>query len=271
MTTPHHLGTGGGEILTYEGYLKVRQLIALQQRRSEPAHHDELLFIIIHQAYELWFKLILWEVDGAVAAMAAGNARQATHFLRRVVEVEKLLVGQIHVLETMTPMDFLAFRERLNPASGFQSVQFRELEFASGLKSQRILDQFQGDPDVRARLQKRWESPSLAEAFRALLRGCGLDQPEGDSDAAVEARVKALAGLLQGSEEHRDLVELADVLVSHDEQIQLWRFHHVRMVERMIGFKKGTGGSEGVAYLESTIGRKFFPDLWAVRTHLQRV
>jgi len=269
LSTRHHLGTGGGEELTYEGYLRIQELVQLQQCRSKPVHHDELLFIITHQAYELWFKLILFELDGALESMQAGDAAAATHLLRRVVRVEQLLVQQIHIMETMRPVDFLGFREQLNPASGFQSIQFRELEASSGLGSPEILAEFQDDAEIQARLRGRMEGTTLPQAFRALLRARGLEQPEGDDEAAVGQRVQALAALYQQPGSNQDLVDLAEELISHDEQIQLWRFHHVRMVERMIGFKSGTGGSEGVAYLQSTLGKKGFPDLWAVRTHLR--
>ena len=269
MSTRHHLGTGGGEELTYEGYLRIQELVRLQQCLSEPVHHDELLFIITHQAYELWFKLILFEVDGALESMQAGDAAEATHGLRRVVRIEQLLVQQIHILETMRPVDFLGFREQLNPASGFQSIQFRELELSSGLGSPEIMAEFQDKADIQARLRRRMEGTTLPQAFRVLLRARGLEQPEGDDEAAVGQRVQALAALYQQPGSNQDLVDLAEELISHDEQIQLWRFHHVRMVERMIGFKSGTGGSEGVAYLQTTLGKKGFPDLWAVRTHLR--
>jgi tryptophan 2,3-dioxygenase len=268
LSTRHHLGTGHGEELTYEGYLRIKELIGLQQCRSEPVHHDELLFIITHQAYELWFKLILFEVDGALAVMQAGDPAEATHRLRRVVRIEELLVQQIHIMETMRPVDFLGFRDRLNPASGFQSIQFRELELSSGLIFPDLVAEFQDDADIQARLRARMEGATLPQAFRALLRARGLEQPEGDDEATVEQRVLALAALYQDPGANQDLVDLAEALISHDEQIQLWRYHHVRMVERMIGFKRGTGGSEGVAYLLSTLGKKCFPDLWAVRTQL---
>jgi tryptophan 2,3-dioxygenase len=268
LSTRHHLGTGGGEELTYEGYLRIKELTGLQQCRSEPEHHDELLFIITHQAYELWFKLILWEVDGALRAMQAGDAAAAIHQLRRVGRIEELLVQQIHIMETMRPVDFLGFRDRLNPASGFQSIQFRELELSSGLVFPDLLAEFEGDADIQARLKARMEGVTLPQAFRALLRARGVQQPEGDDDASTGERVRALAVLYQEPGSNQDLVDLAEQLIAHDELIQLWRFHHVRMVERMIGFKRGTGGSEGVGYLLSTLGKKCFPDLWAVRTHL---
>jgi len=270
LSTRHRLGSGSstGEEITYESYLRIQELIDLQQCRSEPAHHDELLFIITHQAYELWFRLILFEVDGALESMQAGDAAAATHQLRRVVRIEELLVQQIHIMETMRPVDFLGFRDRLNPASGFQSIQFRELELSTGLVYPDLLAEFQDDADIQARLRARMEGTTLPQGFRALLRSRGVQQPEGEDEVAAGERVQALARLYQEPGANQDLVDLAEQLIAHDEQIQLWRFHHVRMVERMIGFKRGTGGSEGVGYLLSTLGKKGFPDLWAVRTHL---
>src|SRR5881275_1227038 len=166
---------GQGAPLSYNKYLRVRDLIGLQECLSDPAHHDELLFITVHQAYELWFKQILHEVDAAASAMREGRAPSAARALARVAEIEKLLVAQIHILETMTPINFLGFRDQLNPASGFQSTQFREIEFTSGLKDEAILRAFAHDDFARRRLQARMESPSLSDAFFALLRRRGFD------------------------------------------------------------------------------------------------
>jgi tryptophan 2,3-dioxygenase len=268
MPSRHRLGRGE-PTLTYEGYLKVPELIALQHLRSSPPEHDELLFIITHQAYELWFRQILFELDGALEALGRDDARRAIHLMRRVAEIERLLVRQIHVLETMTPADFLAFRDRLNPASGFQSVQFREVEFASGVKDARILAEFAGDPGAHGRLRRRFDAPALPDALRALLRGRGIEQPEGEDSAAAAVRLRALAAVYEEPDARPDVYDLCEALLDHDEQIQLWRHHHVRMVERMIGHKIGTGGSEGVAYLERTLTKKCFPDLWAARTWLR--
>lgn len=267
MSSRYRLGKGEGK-LTYEGYLRVRELIDLQQLESDPPHHDELLFIITHQAYELWFKQILFELDGALAAMDADDPAEAVHYLRRVAAIERLLVGQIHVLETMTPMDFLGFRDRLNPASGFQSVQFREVEFLSGLKREAILKEFRDDPEATARLRRRLDGRCLPDAFRALLRRRGLDQPDGEEDGAAAARVRALVAIYEDRRGQSELYPLCEALLEHDQLIQIWRSHHVAMVERMIGHKIGTGGSEGVGYLRTTLQHRFFPDLWAVRTRL---
>jgi tryptophan 2,3-dioxygenase len=248
--------------LTYGEYLKVPELLSLQEGLSSPAHHDEPLFIIIHQVYELWFKLVLHEMDSAAAHLEQDRAVEATRLLRRVVEVQRLLVQQVRILETMRPQDFLGFRYHLNPASGFQSVQFRELEFMLGLKDAAVLERLSCAPEEKARLQRRLEAPSLADAFDALLRRRGLGG-EGD-----DWRLQAIVRVYEGAEQHAELNALAEVLIEIDECLALWRAHHIQMVERMIGAKRGTGGSAGVGYLASTLAKRAFPDLWAARTHM---
>ena len=166
---------GSNAPLSYNKYLRVADLIGLQDCLSDPEHHDELLFITIHQAYELWFKQILHEIDAAIALMNKDRLFAAARTLRRVVEIEKLLINQIHILETMTPISFLGFRDQLNPASGFQSMQFREIEFASGIKQESLLDEFRHDEFALARLQARLKAPTLGDAFFAALRRRGLD------------------------------------------------------------------------------------------------
>src|SRR6266478_6401612 len=163
--------------LSYNKYLRVPELIDLQSCLSTPAQHDELLFITVHQAYELWFKQILHEIDASIALMREDRASEAAQALRRIVEIEKLLIAQIHILETMKPVRFLCFRDELNPASGFQSMQFREIEFASGLKDKEILRAFARDDFAFQRLQARMDAPSLSEAFFGLLRRHGFDSP----------------------------------------------------------------------------------------------
>jgi tryptophan 2,3-dioxygenase len=263
------------EPLSYNKYLRVPELIGLQSCLSDPAHHDELLFITVHQAYELWFKQVLHELDAAVAALGEGRAFAATRAVLRVVEIEKLLVQQIHVLETMTPINFLAFRDHLNPASGFQSMQFREIEFSSGLKDRAILRAFSDDEFASERLRCRFDSPSLADAFYGHLRARGLDAPAAEPDASEDQRLRAYGRrtraaleILTHFEERPEEFQLAESLMSHDEYFSLWRTHHVRMVERMVGAKRGTGGSEGVGYLRTTLDQKFFPELWEARTYL---
>src|SRR5256886_3387684 len=165
--------------LSYNKYLRVTELIDLQTCLSSPAHHDELLFITVHQAYELWFKQILHELDAAIALMKEDRTAEAAQALRRVVEIEKLLIQQIHILETMAPINFLGFRDQLNPASGFQSMQFREIEFASGLKHEGLLHEFRDDEFASGRLKKRFAAPSLGDAFYAALWKRGLEAPAG--------------------------------------------------------------------------------------------
>ena len=260
--------------LTYGKYLKVPELLSLQEGLSSPPHHDEPLFIIIHQVYELWFKLALHEVDSAVAHLAEGRVGEATRLLRRVVEVQHLLISQVRILETMRPQDFLGFRYHLNPASGFQSVQFRELEFLLGLKDPAVCGRLVCEPEEADRLQRRLAAPSLTDAVDDLLVRRGFPRepapasPRGGASEPEEWRLQALVRIYEEPEAHADLVALCEVLIEMDECLALWRAHHVQMVERMIGAKRGTGGSEGVAYLRSTLPKRAFPDLWRVRSHL---
>ena len=266
---------GSNAPLSYNKYLRVPDLIGLQDCLSDPQHHDELLFITIHQAYELWFKQILHEIDAAIVLMNEDRLTAAARALRRVAEIEKLLVNQIHLLETMTPISFLAFRDQLNPASGFQSMQFREIEFVSGLKHQSLLNEFREDEFALSRVQKRFEAPSLGDTFYAALRMRGLDAPANDDSNSDEERRKrygkraqAVLEILTHFEERNEEFQLAEALLEHDEYFSLWRSHHIKMVERMVGTKRGTGGSEGVGYLQTTLDKKFFPELWEARTHL---
>ena len=248
--------------LSYNKYLKVRELIDLQETLSEPASHDELLFIIIHQTYELWFKQLLHELDATVGWIKEGRLFRANHSLRSVTSIEKILVTQIHLLETMAPIGFLEFRDKLNPASGFQSMQFREMEFASGAKDEKILNSFRNDEFAFERLSKRSGAPSLADEFWNLLERNGFDA------SSSEKRVSSIVEILKHPEKYADLYLLQDLLIEHDELIIAWRYNHIQMVERMLGMKRGTGGSEGVGYLITTLNKKFFPELWEARTHL---
>jgi tryptophan 2,3-dioxygenase len=266
---------GSDTPLSYNKYLRVPDLIALQGCLSDPAHHDELLFITIHQTYELWFKQILHEIDAAIALMSEDRAPAAARALQRIVEIEKILVNQIHILETMTPISFLGFRDGLNPASGFQSMQFREIEFSSGLKDEGIMHSFRDDEFAYQRLQARYEAPALGDAFYALLRRRGFDAPADDPALDQEERrrlyskrTRAVLEILTHFENRYEEFQLAEGLLEHDEYFALWRSHHIKMVERMVGTKRGTGGSEGVGYLRTTLDSKFFPELWEARTHL---
>ena len=265
---------GNNPPLSYNKYLRVPDLINLQNCLSDPTHHDELLFITVHQAYELWFKQILHELDAAIASLNQDRFPAATRALKRVIDIEKLLVNQIHILESMTPISFLAFRDELNPASGFQSMQFREIEFSSGLKDQRILEEFANDSFAYERLQVRAANPSLADAFFGALERRGFNVPRDvEADPTKQRtnygkRTEAILEILTHFEDRFEEFQLAEALLEHDEYFSLWRSHHIKMVERMVGAKKGTGGSEGIGYLKTTLDKKFFPELWEARTYL---
>jgi tryptophan 2,3-dioxygenase len=250
-----------GARLTYGSYLRLDAL--LDQQRLATDAHDELLFITIHQVYELWFKQLLFELESARDAMADGHLWWARHLLMRVHEIERITVEQIGVLETMTPQDFLQFRERLAPASGFQSVQFRELEFLSGAKDPAFVERFRGVTDEeRARLRRRLEEPTLWDAFVAVLGNQGL--PAATDDEVRES----LRGVAHDRATYGEIWELAEALLIHDERAAGWRARHVTMVERMIGTKSGTGGSSGAAYLRSRLDMRYYPVLWELRSWL---
>lgn len=266
---------GDNPPLSYNKYLRVQDLINLQDCLSTPAHHDELLFITVHQAYELWFKQILHELDAAIQLLEEDRVPAATRAVKRIVEIEKLLVNQIHILESMTPISFLAFRDQLNPASGFQSMQFREIEFSSGLKDKSILREFSTDEFAYGRLQERMSRPTLADCFYRVLQRRGLTAPLTSTDAdtaqqkkTYEERTRAVLEVVTHFEERYEEFQLTEALLEHDEYFSLWRSHHIKMVERMVGAKRGTGGSEGIGYLKTTLDKKFFPELWEARTYL---
>ena len=262
---------------TYGNYLKVSELLSLQRTLSDPPQHDETLFIIIHQVYELWFKQMLHEVAAVAASLSEGDTKRATRLCRRLIEIQRVLIQQVSVLETMTPPDFMMFREHLNPASGFQSYQFRALEFRSGLKDPRYLSSHTHDPLATRMLEDALAAPSLRDLWEEHLRARGLAYPaigETDAPEVRESKMKARMGALLAIYGDRgrlyDLYILAEALIEYDENFMLWRQHHILMVERMIGMKPGTGGSEGVGYLRTTLSRKCFPDLWEVRTHISK-
>jgi tryptophan 2,3-dioxygenase len=240
-----------GRRLSYGSYLTLPELLSLQ--RTLTGAHDELLFIVIHQVYELWFKLLLFELEAARTAMTAGETYWASHHLRRVSAIEEVLVAQIDVLNTMRPQDFLDFRSVLAPASGFQSVQFREIEYLSGLRDRTYLDRLELTDEERGRLERRLNEPSLWDAFCTLLERHG-----GPS----------LLDLAHDRDRYGPLFDVAEALLDHDEALGRWRSRHVQMVERQLGSKSGTGGSTGVSYLKTTVDKKLFPELWALRSRL---
>lgn len=259
--------------MTYGNYLKVRELLKLQALQSDPPMHDELLFISIHQAYEIWFKQIIFELDTALERLALDDIFEAHRLIKRVIKIENLLVNQIHILETMTPRDFASFRSILNPASGFQSVQFRELEYITGMKDRTVMKGILLREEERERLERRLAAPSLRDALFSALqrRGFKVEDPhEADEDEDKRARtMQALLQIYNAPEHHYHLYNLCEALVEHDQCILMWRFHHVRVVERLIGTKHGTGGSSGVKYLESTTRKRAYPMLWEVRGMLE--
>ena len=240
-----------GRALSYGSYLKIPELLSLQKILSD--EHDELLFIVAHQVYELWFRLILHELEAVRDSIDAGGIFTANHRLRRVRVIEELLVKQIGVLETMSPQDFLAFRYKLAPASGFQSVQFREIEFLSGLKNPAYLERLEATPEEKERLARRLAEPSLGDALKAIIERRGSP---------------SLLQIYQDREHFGDLFSLCEALLDHDEAFAEWRSRHVLMVERQIGSKPGTGGSSGARYLHSTLAKRFYPELWELRSQL---
>ena len=251
-------------------------MISLQNLLSDPPQHDEMLFIIIHQVYELWFKELLHELDTIIERLDSDQPLAAHRLVRRCIEIERVLVDQIAVLETMMPTDFLAFRDHLMPASGFQSFQFREVEYVSGLKDARFLRNYDPGSGEHSRLKARLAQPSLADAFYAMLRRRGFTLPvppaSGDHAQQIDeqARISELMRIYQDAEKHYELFLLTESLIEYDEMFSMWRLRHIKMVERMIGSKTGTGGSEGAAYLKKTVERKFFPELWELRSYLSK-
>jgi len=242
--------------VTYGNYLRLEELLSLQQPRSTGPEHDEMLFIIIHQVYELWFKELLHELDRVKALLEQDESHRAQHTLKRILTILKVMVAQLDILETMTPLEFLSFRERLEAASGFQSDQFRQIEFLLGVKSEPVMRRFPDRSRARIALERRYQETTLWDGFlRYLTR-------EGYAVADIQ---QTLINLYKSDAKNAGLCER---LVDLDEGVQEWRYRHVKMVERTIGARSGTGGSSGAAYLRETVGRSIFPDLWAIRSQL---
>ncbi len=255
-------GEQGGR-LTYGSYLHLTELLDQQVPESTPPAHDELLFIAIHQVYELWFKVLLFELTDARDRMLAGESYLPRVRLARCHAIERVLVHQVDVIDTMTPQDFLVFRNKLAPASGFQSAQFREIEFLSGLKDAGFLDRFRGlTAHERGQLRRRLAEPSLWDGFLATLAKAGF------AVGTAEARFSAYATIAHDRERYGALWDLAEALIEHDQFWSLWRARHVLMAERQIGTKPGTGGSTGGSYLRSRIEFRFYPELWELRSRL---
>jgi tryptophan 2,3-dioxygenase len=249
--------------LSYGTYLRIPELLSLQSPLADPPAHDETLFIVVHQAFELWFKEMLFELESIRDRMFRREAQRAHHELIRVHAIERLLVQQIEVIETMLPQDFLEFRSNLDPASGFQSVQFREIEFLSGLKQHSYLHVAETE-DERARLERRLTETTVWDAFCALLDASDLPMPPDDE----EVRRTSLVKMARDREAFPDLFALSEALLTHDELFALWRSRHILMVIRQIGSKPGTGGSSGASYLRTTLEKRFYPELWDIRSNL---
>jgi len=258
--------------LTYGSYLRLDELLSLQTPVSEGPEHDEMLFIVIHQVYELWFKEILHELDHLQDLLAADDTPRALHTLKRVLTILKVLVAQIDVLETMTPLEFLSFRDRLESGSGFQSFQFRALEFALGQKREESVRHYPEDSPARRMLEERLRRPSIWDSFLHYLARRGYDVPrsqlERDVTRPVEPSPEVQRILIHIYRNDPTVTGVCERFVDLDEGVQEWRYRHVKMVERTIGTKRGTGGSTGAEYLRGTLFKPAFPDLWAIRTEL---
>jgi len=257
---------------TYISYLRLEELLQLQVPASSPAEHDEMLFIVIHQVYELWFKQILHEVGASATALRQGELMRFYRHLRRINTIQETLTNQVSILETMTPAEFNRFRERLNPASGFQSLQFRLLEFKLGARYPEYLKFHNSNRAGQDELAAELSKPSVYDEFLRCLASKGLAIPDAvlkrdfsqvyTSDATVRA---TFLSIYEQSEKNYDLFLVLEALLDLDQKFLLWRYRHVSMVERMIGGLRGTGGSTGVKYLGSTLAKRFFPEIWEVR------
>ena len=255
--------------VTYASYLKIEELLGLQQPKSSPEEHDELLFIVIHQTYELWFKLLLHETGKVVGDFHRNDLFGAISTLKRMRTMMKTLVGQLDIIETMTPMSFASFRNRLDTASGFQSYQFKEVEFAFGYKRSNVAHAIPVTEPGRAKAERRLGEPSVVDAFYRFLvhRGAAVptDLLEKDVRLPTQADERVQEELFRLYQTQPELVILFELMTDFDEGMQEWRYRHVKMVERTIGAKKGTGGSAGVDFLKQSLFLPLFPDLWAVR------
>lgn len=255
--------------LTYNEYLRIDQLLDLQTLQSSPPEHDETLFIIIHQTYELWFKLMLHEIEKACRDLSDNDLFGAVATFRRLRTVMKTLVGQLDILETMTPMSFSGFRDRLDTSSGFQSAQFRELEFVLGVKRAEMMEHCTGDARGRSRVERRLRTRSLVDHFYDFLEQRGVEIPaeikEKDVTSPTMPSDVVQDGILRLYKTQPELAILFEVMTDLDEGQQEWRYRHVKVVERTIGDKRGTGGSLGVQFLKDSLFKPVFPDLWAIR------
>lgn len=258
--------------VTYSSYLRLEELLQLQTPAPGGTDHDEMLFIVVHQVYELWFKQILHELDHLLTLFDNDDDTRVRHTLRRVLTILKVLVAQLDILETMTPLEFLAFRDRLESGSGFQSFQFRGLEFALGLKRASAVTHYPEASPQRTWLQQRLETPSIWHAFLAFIARRGYDVPaellNRDVREPTMSSPELQQILIRVYRTDSRTAEICERLVDLDEGVQEWRYRHVKMVERTIGMRPGTGGSSGAAYLRTTVAAPAFPDLWEIRSEL---
>jgi tryptophan 2,3-dioxygenase len=248
--------------MTYANYLKLDQLLSAQQPLS--LLHDEMLFIIIHQTKELWMKEMLHELALAIGLIGEDRFAEAYKAMARITRIQAVMTLSWDVLSTLTPVDYLKFRDVLGTSSGFQSVQFREIEYRLGLKNDSYLEHYDEGTPERARLKGALDGPSLREAATEALSRAGFEV----GDGSVEALAAAWLKVYQDAERWFELYELAEKLVDIDDALAMWRHKHVLTVERIIGNKRGTGGSEGADYLRSTLDKRIFPELWSLRTEL---
>jgi tryptophan 2,3-dioxygenase len=252
--------------LTYTSYLALEEILGAQRPKSD--EHDEILFIVVHQVYELWFKQLIHELRYLQRMLEEGNDARAFSTFKRVLTILKLVVQQLDVIETMTPVQFLTFRERLESSSGFQSGQFRELEAILGRRDPGVLTAYHEQSPDYARVEAALGRPSVWDSFLRYLADKGYDVPlDRDVTQPVEESEAVQAALLKAYRDDGEPAQVAERLVDFDEGFMEWRYHHVKMVERTIGTKMGTGGY-GAEYLRSTLHKPFFPDLWAVRGEL---
>jgi tryptophan 2,3-dioxygenase len=256
--------------LNYTSYLALEEILGAQRPKSD--EHDEILFIVVHQVYELWFKQLIHELRYLQRMLEEGNDARAGATFKRLLTILKLVVAQLDVIETMTPVQFLTFRERLESSSGFQSGQFRELEAILGRRDPGVLEAYhEGSVDYE-RVQDALARPSVYDSFLRYLASRGYEIPaevlERDVTQPVQESEGVQAALLRVYRDDGPPAQLAERMVDFDEGFMEWRYHHVKMVERTIGERPGTGGSAGAAYLRTTLSKPFFPDLWAVRSEL---
>src|SRR5215212_3738834 len=248
--------------MTYADYLKLDQLLSAQQPLSDL--HDEMLFIVIHQTKELWMKEMLHELVLAIDLVGEDRFAEAYKAMARVSRIQAVMTLSWDVLSTLTPVDYMKFRDVLGTSSGFQSAQFREIEYRLGLKNPAFLDHYDEGTATRDRLQAAFDQPSLRDAATAALSRAGFDLRDGSAEALAAAWLE----VYRDAERWFELYELAEKLVDIDDALAMWRHKHVLTVERIIGNKRGTGGSAGASYLRSTLDKRIFPELWALRTAL---